>query len=344
MRAAALLDGEIAATDVPEPPPLGRDQLLISVHSCGICGSDLSLWKDADTFVDVSIRGSNALSIFDPRRPVVPGHEFSGTVLDVGAAVDEFVTGDRVSGIGIATDPDTDEMTIIGYSNKYPGGFAERIVIDSSWARKVPDALGLDAASLAEPLHVGETHVQQSGYRDGDVGLVIGAGTIGLGVVIALAARGCQSIVVVEPSPKRRELAQTLGAQVVSPPLEGGAAQALDAQNPGRVIAYECSGRQGTLDELIRTLPFGSAIQVVASPFKPESITPVIAQWKQIVVNFGGGPVDDPYGITLQRLAAGEIDPELFITGHVDVAGVGAAFADLRDPERHVKILVHPNA
>ncbi|EME15374.1 alcohol dehydrogenase catalytic domain-containing protein [Rhodococcus triatomae] len=343
MRAAALLNGVITATDVPEPPELGPDQVLVAVHSCGICGSDLSLWKDAQTFVDVSIAGQNTLSVFDPTRPVVPGHEFAGTVVGVGTDVEGFGLGDRVAGIGVATDVETGEMTIIGYSNKYPGAFAERVVVDSGFLRLLPSGLSFDAAALAEPLHVGESHVQQSGFRSGEAALVVGAGPIGLGVVIALAQRGCESLVVVEPSPTRRRIAAGFGATTVAAPMAGGPVAAVPGDTGGSsLVVYECSGRQGALDELIRTLPIGSRIQVVASPFTPEVFVPVIAQWRQIVVNFGSGPVEDPYGVTLGRLARGEIDTTELITGRVSIEEVGSAFESLLDPEEHFKIVVHP--
>lgn len=343
MRAAALLNGSIEATDVPEPPELGPNQVLVAVHSCGICGSDLSLWKDAEAFVKVSVAGQNTLSIFDPTRPVVPGHEFSGIVEACGAGAIGFGVGDRVAGIGVATDPATGAMTIIGYSNEYPGAFAERIVVDSEFLRQVPDTVSLEDAALAEPLHVGETHVQQSQYCEGESALVIGAGPIGLGVVIALAQRGCRSITVVEPSPKRRRLAAAFGATAVTEPVAGGPAAALpDGPDRSSVVVYECSGRQGAIDELIRTLPHGSRIQVVASPFRPETFIPVIAQWRQIAINFGSGAVDDPYGVTMERLARGSIDTSLLITGHTSLDGVEEAFEALLSPEDHVKILVHP--
>lgn len=343
MRAAALREGEIVVTEVPEPPAPSAGQLQIEVAACGICGSDLSLVKDAENFVRVAERGRFPLAAFDPTRPVVPGHEYAGTVVAVGSDVADFGVGDPVTGIGVATDPGTGVPTIIGYSNDYPGGYAERVTVDAGYARHVPDGLSLEAATLAEPLHVGETHVQQSGIRADDVALVIGAGTIGLGVVIALAAREVPLIVVVEPSPRRRELAQTLGAHVVvEPPSQGPVAALADLAEGRRVVAYECSGRAGTLGFLAENLPFGSAIQVVASPFAEESFVPVVAQWHQIVINFGSGPVEDPYGRMLARLAAGRIDPDLFLTGQVGLDGVARAFEDLKDPEAYVKILVRP--
>lgn len=346
MRAVTILDGRVEVADISEPPGPGAGQVLIAVDSCGICGSDLSLWRDTKRFVDVSVQGGNVLSAFDPTRPVTPGHEFSGTVVQTGGGVDDFAVGDRVAGIGLATDPSTGIPTIIGYSNEYPGAFAERIVADASYLRHVPETLTLEAASLAEPLHVGETHVQQARIDEEGIALVIGAGPIGLGVVIALAARSVSMIVVVEPSPRRRELAVTLGAHRAVAPPDGGPAAALDdsARSNGVVHVFECSGRQGTLAELTRTLPYGSHIQVVASPFREETFIPVIAQWRQLVINFGSGPVDDPYGVTLGRLAAGEIPTELLITGRVGLDGVADALREVADPERHVKIVVQPSA
>jgi (R,R)-butanediol dehydrogenase/meso-butanediol dehydrogenase/diacetyl reductase len=343
MKAATILDGSIEVRDIPLPPTLGPGQVLIRVKSCGICGSDLSLRKDPRNFVRVSELGGNTMSAFDPDRPVVPGHEFAGVVEAVAADVTAFSAGDHATGIGLVTDQETGEFTIIGYSNTYPGGYAQYIVVDADWARPVPEGMSFDTASLAEPLHVGEMHVQMSQVTQTDRALVIGAGTIGLGVIIALRERGLTDITVVEPSPRRRQLAETLGAtSVVAPPAEGGPVAALDAASTARVVTYECSGRRGALEELFRTLPLGSYIQVVASPFSEEPIIPVIAQWRQLVVNFGGGPTDDPYGTTLQRLADGVIDADLFVTGHVDLEGVEQAFEDLKDPEAHVKILVHP--
>lgn len=69
---------------------------------------------------------------------------------------------------------------------------------------------------------------------------------------------------------------------------------------------------------------------------------PVVPQFRRIAVNFGHGPYRDAYDITLRRLAAGEIDAEAIITGRVGLDGVAGAFAALREPQGHVKIIVRP--
>lgn len=355
MRATQFLNGQFTATEIAEPPALGPGQLRIAVAACGICGSDLSMSKDPCRFVAVAADSGYPLATFDTDKPVVLGHEYAGTVTETGSGVTDFAIGDRVAGIGLATETATGIPTIIGYSNVYHGAFGESIVVDAYWVRHVPETLSLEHATLAEPLHVGEMHVQQSGLTPEDSALVIGCGTIGLGAIIAAKAHGARLVVASEPSPKRRELARAVGADIVVDPNEEDpieawtrAAAQQDAvvgrSGPGILIAYECSGRAGIIGTLMRELPFNSRIQVLAAPFDEEPIIPVVGQFRRIAVNFGHGPYENAYDITLERLAAGLIDAESIITGRVGLDGVGEAFTALRNPEEHVKILVVPTS
>jgi threonine dehydrogenase-like Zn-dependent dehydrogenase len=344
MRAAVFHAGEFSVADIPGPPAPGPGQVMLETAACGICGSDLSAAKDPQRFVEVSREAGNTLSIFDPNRPVVLGHEYAGRVIDSGPDVTSFAVGDRVTGIGLVTERESGLPTIIGYSNSYPGAFGQRLVVDASWVHHIPDGMSFEHATLAEPLHVGETHVQQSGLTHNHTAIVIGAGPIGLGTVAAARAHGAAHVIAVEPSARRREVALRLGAHVA---LDPPADDPLDAWRSrtggqGSIIAFETSGRAGMINQLMHTLPAGSRIQVVGSSFRDEVIRPVVGQWRHIAINFGNGPVERPYEITLQRLASGEIDGDSLITGRVPLDGVAGAFDELRDPERHVKIVVLP--
>ncbi|WP_280222164.1 alcohol dehydrogenase catalytic domain-containing protein [Nocardia neocaledoniensis] len=352
MRAVRFRDGEFTVGEVPDLPATGPGQVRIAVAACGICGSDLSVSKDACRFVEVARAGGYPLAEFDPDRPVVLGHEYAGVITEIGTGVTDFAVGDRVAGIGLATESDTGIPTIIGYSNTYHGAFGEAIVVDAHWVRRVPDTLRLDHATLAEPLHVGEMHVQQSQLTPADSALVIGCGTIGLGAIVAARAHGAKRVIASEPSPRRRELAALLGADIVVDPAEQDPIDVwhtLIAEDPvvgaaegGILIAYECSGRAGMLNELTHRMPFNSRIQVLAAGFAAETLTPAVPQFRRIAVNFGHGDYRDAYDITLDRLASGTIDAEAIITGRVGLDGVGDAFTALRSPEEHVKILVRP--
>ncbi|MDI3405734.1 alcohol dehydrogenase catalytic domain-containing protein [Streptomyces cavernicola] len=353
MRAVQYLEGTFTLADVPELPALGPGQLRIDVAACGICGSDLTVSKDPCRFVQVVEGADYRLAQFDPQRPIVLGHEFAGTVAETGTAVTDFAVGDRVAGLGIVTDTSTGIPKIIGYSNEYHGAFGEQIVVDHMWARHIPDQLSLEHAALAEPLHVGELHVQRSGLTSADSALVIGCGTIGLGAIIAAKARGARTVIASEPSPKRRELALKMGADhAVDPneqdPIElyaslaaGGTADGTTTGG-GILVAYECSGRPGMIGRLLHELPYDSLIQVLAAPFADETIIPVVGQLRRIAINFGHGPTDGAYETVLRRLADGEIDADAIITGRVGLDGVADAFTALRNPEEHVKIMVVP--
>jgi threonine dehydrogenase-like Zn-dependent dehydrogenase len=349
MKAAQFIEGQFTVTDVAPPPAAGPGQLRIKVAACGICGSDLSMSKDPCRFVSVAAGAGYPFAVFDATRPVVLGHEWSGTVVETGPGVEDFAAGDRVTGLGITTEQGTGMPTIIGYSNDYHGAFGEEIVVDAFWVRHVPDGLSLEHATLAEPLHVGEMHMQQSGLSATDTALVIGCGSIGLGTILAAKAAGAHLVIASEPSPKRRELAAKMGADIVVDPNEQDPIavynELLGAGKTGGgiLIAYECSGRVGTLNSLTHTLPWGSRIQVVASPFNEETIIPVVAQMRQIAINFGHGPYERAYEKVLQRLADGEIDAEALITGRTGLDGIGEAFDALRNPDEHVKILVLPS-
>lgn len=345
MRAAVLQDGEFSVTEIQGPPKTGPGQVMLETAACGICGSDLSAAKDARRFVEVSRAAGNELSVFDPDKPIVLGHEYAGRVVEIGPEVTGLAIGDRVTGIGVVTNLDTGRPTIIGYSNVYPGGFAERLVVDAAWLRPIPDSMSFEQASLAEPLHVGETHVQQSELTPDEAAIIIGAGPIGLGTVVAARARGAAQVIVSEPSARRREAALRLGADVAVHPDDDDPIETWRRRSGGEgsVVAFETSGRPGMINWLMHTLPIGSRIQVAASSFAEESIRPVVGQWRQIAINFGRGPVERAYDVTLERLANNEIDTDVLITGRVGLAGIGAAFQQLREPDRHVKIVVVPS-
>jgi len=353
MRAVQFVGNEFSVADVVDLPALGSGQILIDVHACGICGSDLSASKGSHRFCEVMTAADYPLAQYDPEQPIVLGHEYAGVVAEIGPDVSDFTVGDRVTGLGIAVDMSTGIPKIIGYSNAYHGAFGDQIVVNAFFARHIPDGLSFEHAALAEPLHVGEMHMQQSGVTADDSALIIGCGTIGLGAVAAAKARGARLVIASEPSPKRRELALKMGADIVVDPTVEDPIERYNSETQARgltdgglggsmLIAFECSGRKGMIDSLMRTLPFDSRIQVMAAPFEDEMIIPVIGQVRRMVINFGHGPYERAYEIVLERLANGEIDADAIITGRVDLDGVADAFSTLREPAEHVKIMVFP--
>jgi threonine dehydrogenase-like Zn-dependent dehydrogenase len=280
---------------------------------------------------------------FDPARDLVFGHEYAGRVLQPGPDVEGFEPGDLVAGYAVVVDQ-TGVMRLCGYSNDYTGGFAERMVVQASFARKVPAGVSAAVATLAEPLSVGEMSVQRSHVRPEHGAIVMGCGAVGLGVIVALAGRGVQHIVVVEPSPERRERALRMGAAIALHPDEGDpvATWRSEAGPDAALVAWECTGKPGLINRLMHIVPPQTRIMVDGSCMVDDTIRPVIGTYKGLLIDFGNGPTNEAYETSLARLVAGSVDARELITAEVGLNDVGQAFDWLANPNDHGKIIVRP--
>ena len=342
MRAALFRNGRFEVGETPEPPSPSAGQVLVEVLACGICESDLMVATRTVQFLRAWVDSGVGTYNFDPGQEIVMGHEFAGRVIEVGAGVSTVAVGDQVSGYGTVLD-EHGVAQVAGYSNRYPGGFGERMLVQEASVQRDPTGLPADAATLAEPLSVGEKAVQRSNISPRDSTIVVGAGPVGLGAIAALTARGISPVIAVEQSPIRRALAENLGAQPVLHPADAVALWRSHYGGSPRVIAFDCSGESGTINKLLYALPSGSKIMVVAPCMTEDLIQPLVGVYKSIELNFQYGDTKDAYPTTLDRVASGAVDVAAMITGRVGLEGVAQAFRDLERPNEHVRIIVYPN-
>jgi threonine dehydrogenase-like Zn-dependent dehydrogenase len=231
------------ADDWPEPRA-GSGQVLIRVHAVGVCGSDLDL-----------IAGARR----PPSVPWIPGHEATGEIVATGPGVDPSRIGQRVvvepnfpclhcqacrSGL-TSMCPD---RTVVGFT--VPGLLAELVAIPAAYAWPVPDNWTDADAACAEPLTVALTAIRRSNARPGDRCLVVGAGSQGALLCLALVARGITPHVL-EPHAGRRQLAVELGA------IE---AQAADA---GFTTVFETSGAPPALSDATKRAARGATVVLI---------------------------------------------------------------------------------
>jgi threonine dehydrogenase-like Zn-dependent dehydrogenase len=347
MQAAVMRNGALVIDEVPDPAP-GAGQLLVRTLACGICGSDLHTLQHPDTWVEMAAEagegapdGMPTPKMMDIHRDVVMGHEFSAEVIDVGSNVGNAAVGDIVVSMPITMD--LNGIHPIGYSNDYPGGYAEQMVLSDFLAIKVPNGLDARLAALTEPMAVGLHAVNMSAAKPGDAAVVLGCGPVGLAVIAALRLAGIDTIVAADFSTKRRELARTMGAhEVVDPRVEPvmDAWRRVDGRK--KVVLFEAVGAAGMLDQAIKVAPRGTQILVVGVCMQPDTIMPMRAVTKELSLQFVFGYDPLEFKATLDQIADGHLDVAPLITGSVPFAGVPQAFADLADPEAHAKILVEP--
>jgi len=352
-----MRDRVLVVDDLPEPTP-GAGEVLVRTLACGICGSDLHALRHADRMVDNARRTGSPFTL-DLSRDVVMGHEFCAEIVDYGPDTMRGLSrGTRVCSIPFLLRGN--DVHLVGYSNETPGGFAEYMRLTEALLLEVPNGLSPQHAALTEPMAVGLHAVEMARLDRNDVPLVIGCGSVGLAVIAALRLRDARPIVAADFSPRRRELAAAVGADVVVDPAErspyeswqdvavwqSGDAPPQLPWIPGPALrpaaVFECVGVPGIIHQIMASAPSHARIVVVGVCMESDRIEPMFGINKELNVQFVIAYTPEEFTRTLHTLAEGKIPVEPLITGHVGVDGVPKAFDDLASPERHAKILVEP--
>ncbi|OBG95510.1 alcohol dehydrogenase [Mycobacterium sp. E3251] len=337
MRAAVLRDGRMVyRDDVPEPVP-EAGQVLVGVRACGICGSDLHFAAHGAQVLEMSNRvaaGAGGMHV-DLDHDVFMGHEFSAEVLEAGPDTETHPPGTLVTSLPVLLSAKGVEPIV--YSNSTIGGYAERMLLSAPLLLPIPNGLDFKHAALTEPMAVGLHAVNKSNIAPGETALVIGCGPIGIAIIAALRARGVEDIVAADFSPKRRELATAMGAHRV---LDAAQGSPFDSVKPA--VVFEAVGVPGIIDDVLLRARPGARLVVAGVCMQPDTVHPFFAIAKEISVQFVLAYTPEEFTDSLRALAEGDIDATPLITGEVGLDGVGAAFDDLADPERHCKVLVTP--
>ena len=358
MRAVVRRNKALVCDEIAELIP-GEGQVLVRTLACGICGSDLHALHHMEHMIDLGRRSGSPDNGFDPAADTVFGHEFCAEILDHGpGSAKTLKAGTRVVSVPVTMHGLGVEA--LGFSNRLPGGFAERMLLSEALILAVPNGLPTDKAALTEPFAVGLHAVAKARLDPKSVSLVIGCGPVGLAVIAALKAKGHGPVIAADFSPRRRAAAERLGADIVIDPAAEspherweslGVPKTRAAQSMMRMmgnpiaqpVVFECVGSPGVVQALIEAAPAGSQIVVAGVCMETDRIEPSIAITKEIELTFVFGYSPEEFALTLRHISEGVIDVTGLVTGKVGLDGVAAAFTALGDPEAHVKILVEPN-
>ena len=347
MRAAVMQNWELRVDDIDVPTP-GHGQVLTRVLSCGICGSDLHMLRHGeesrrltDELAADDPEAGTGMNMFDPSGGTVMGHEFCCEVVELGPGVEHLAPGDVVVSMPAAFD--TEGVHPLGFSNAYPGGYAEHMVLNEMLSTKVPTGLPHRMAALTEPLAVGVHAVAKSGAAVGDAALVVGLGPVGLACIAALKMLGIGPIIGSDFSPARRRLAEHLGCdEVVDPATERPIAawRRIDGSKP--LVVFEAVGVPGMIDQTMRMAPAGSRILVVGACMQEDRMYPMVGIGKELSLQFVLGYEPHEFTAALDAIATERVDLAPLLTGVVDIDGIPGAFTELGNPDAHAKILVEP--
>ena len=345
MKAMVLRAGALAMEDVATPEP-GPGQVLARVLACGICGSDLHAAKFLDAMAEATRRSGGSLWDEDEKaKGIVMGHEFVAEVVRAGPGAEAWEPGTRVTSIPVLPDPGTASGAIaLGYSTRYPGAYAEYVILSAFLLQRVPDGVPDSAAATTEPCAVGLHAVREARMEPGERALVMGAGPIGLMTLLWLKKEGVRGVAVSEYAGPRRELARVLGADLVIDPAEGDVGGAFaGAFGAAPQVVFECVGVEGTLGQAMELVARSGRVVVVGVCMNEDRIFPMVGINKHLTVQFVLGYTPGEFTEALAALSDGSIDTAPLVTRSVGLADLPAVFASLADP-RDCKVVVVPGA
>jgi len=340
---------DIRFEDYPDPK-LEAGQVKVRIKQCGICGSDLHEFRSGPFIIPSKPHPLTGRA----GGPVILGHEFSAEVEAVGAGVNTFKAGDRVTvnplvycgrchycrkGIHIMCT----QLGTVGFA--WDGAFAEYGVYPAYSVHKLPDSVTDDMGAMVEPLAVAVHAVNRSGMKIGDNVAIIGAGPIGLFVLQACKAAGAGHVYVIEPMKARMETAAKTGANAVFDPTAVDAGKEIGELTAGlrADVAFDCVGNQSSFDTAVKVTGRRAKICVVGLALKPMSV-PFIRLWgHEKEVTFSSG-YQDEFPAAIAYLEDGRVKVDDLISAHIDVKDLveGGLKPLMEHPDQHVKILVSP--
>ncbi|KAH9877952.1 hypothetical protein J1614_003169 [Plenodomus biglobosus] len=349
MRAARYYGKEDIRIENVDEQTCGAGQIRIAPAYAGICGSDLHEYLTGPNFVPTKPHPLTNDSI-----PITLGHEFSGTVTQLGEGVSSFSLGDQVV-IQPTLSCQTCHACTAGLENVCPsggfiglsgggGGLSDSVVVPESAVLRLPTSIPLDVGALVEPLSVAWHAVRAAPLHANSVVLILGGGPIGLAIVQCLVALGTRTIIVSEISACRQRYAAQFGAHhVLDPRTVDPVARSRElsgADGPG--VIFDCAGVPASFNTACAAVkPRGTIINVAIwekeVPFNPNILVAREAKYAAVL----GYQREDVQAV-IDQLASGNLKPANMITSkiHLEDLVERGIKALIHDKESHVKILV----
>ena len=349
MQAAFLVERgkiEVRETEVPVPGP---DEVLIRVEACGICGTD----------VEIRDHGMPG----EPPMPFIMGHEYAGTVVQVGSTVDEFKVGDRVAsevhkGCGRCHNCIMGKYTAcLNFGNPLKGhsasgmttngGFAEYAIKHVNTLYKMPDEISFEEAAIITTAGSAFYAIDaMGGYLAGDTVAIIGPGPIGLALAQAAKALGADRVMLTGTRQGRLEMGKKMGADVTVNVRAGEDPVAVIKEltnGVGADVVFDAAGVGDSLDEALNLVRPGGAIVMVAFYKSPVTVNINKAVVRNVNLYTVRGEGRRNVRRALSMAAQRKIDLRPLITHEFPLREINKAFDTFTQRvDNAMKVIVHP--
>ncbi|MBI9105273.1 MAG: alcohol dehydrogenase catalytic domain-containing protein [Spirochaetales bacterium] len=339
---------DLRISEVPAPKAK-PGHVVIKVAWAGICGTDRHEYT-----------GPNFIPVTKPHRltgklaPLTIGHEFSGTISELGEGVTGWNVSDRVTANGTLCCGKC-EMCLSGRYNvceklgflgvNLDGAFADYVEVEAARLFTIPENVTLRQAIIAEPVACGIHSTRLLGdITDEDV-VIVGPGIIGIGCFLAAKLAGAAKIMVAGVGEDRKALVESYGGSyidVMKTDLKEAVAKWSDGKNAG--VVYECVGSQRTLDSCISVMKPGAKLMVMGVFEKPPTFPMNDFQEGERRMYSSQAHLDE-IGVALDYFSKGDINADELITREVtlDTLVVDGFEELIKNGPKHIKIAIKIN-
>ena len=320
MKALQFMSPNTMAVNEIAIPKIADDEVLLASRSVGICHSDIELLEGR--------------YIIPFKYPIIPGHEWSAEVMEVGSKVSKLKAGDRVVG-----------ECVIGQEHfgfSISGAMAEFFIAKADWLHKLPENVSWTQGALVEPFSCGYYATVRADNMDASYTVaVFGAGPIGLGVIAASAAKGAR-VIVIEPSADRAKVALSLGADVVIDPNKQNTKDAVmeATHGVGATIVMDASGRPDAMAATLEVASFHGRVVIIGISVGGKAPAEMgLIQSKELQVR---GIIGSPgvWPETIRFLSRTNLDLSKLVTSSFDISEADKAYQKVLTDKSQIKVHV----
>jgi len=336
----AILYRNFEFEQIPIPKASPRN-VVIRIHTVGICGSDVHYWA----------HGKCGPFEIEKGKSLILGHESSGIIDSVGEGVTNLKPGDRVAiepgvpcryceccrGGKYNLCPDVQFLA----TPPFDGSLANYIEHAADFCYKMPDHMTFEEGALLEPLSVGVHACRRGGVQAGSHVLVTGAGPIGLVALLVAKASGATKVIVTDIMENRLQVALKLGADLVVNATDPEVISKV--QSLGNIThTIECSGVESALILAIRSTAPGGKILSIGRSAKPMQTIPLFEAADKEIDILGSFRYHDSYPTALELVSSGKINVKPLVTHHFSFSQVGEAFETAETgKDGAIKVTIH---
>ena len=326
-------------------PEINDNEVLIKVSYAGICGSDQHVF----------------LGEFHPRTkvPLIPGHEFAGTIVETGTSVKRYKPGDRVTvdpiiwcgkcpACQIHHYPACTSLKLVGID--LDGGFGEYMKVPESMVYKIPSGISDKNAALVEVLSIGFHACRRSGIKETDQIVIWGTGKVGQSILHAVKTKTRNTVIMVDILDERLQNAKNShnDIHIINASKKNPVEEIKSITNgKGVDIAFEAVGHFTDIPGVAN--PVRSCVQSIRGAGKVcvlglgNEPSPVLMKeliWKEGTI-VTSRVSHGEFAETIENLEKGTVKPDLLVSDVIHPSETQNAFEMLEEePAKHLKILL----